>query len=133
MASPRRYLASRFRADAEVLHQRAAALGTAPARGGRPVGGPDAATSTRMAVACEAVVALVERVTEGAGEREALAALVPLLEHRAAEHQAEGPVRAVYAGAATRVREVLAAPAGSAAGAPAPADDTARDGGHGAR
>lgn len=108
-ASPRRYLAGRFRADAEALHQRAASLGAAPARGGRPEGGPDAATSTRMAVACEAVVALVEGVAAGPGEPAALAALIPLLEERAAAHRTEAPVRAVYVGAATRLREVLAA------------------------
>ena len=108
-ASPRRDLAGRFRADAEALHQRASTLGAAPARGGPPRGGPDAAMSTRMAVACETVVALVEGVQAGATEGEGLAALIPVLEARAAAHQAEAPVRAVYVGAATRVREVLQA------------------------
>jgi hypothetical protein len=116
-ASPRRYLAGRFRADAEALHQRASALGAAPARGGPPRGGPDAAMSTRMAVACETVVALVEGVPSGAAEGEGLAALIPVLEARAAAHLAEAPVRAVYVGAATRVREVLQAAHGGASGA----------------
>ena len=116
-ASPRRYLAGRFRADAEALHQRASALGAAPARGGPPRGGPDAAMSTRMAVACETVVALVEGVQAGAAEGEGLAALIPVLEARAAAHLAEAPVRAVYVGAATRVREVLQAWQGGASGA----------------
>ena len=114
-ASPRRYLAGRFRADAEALHQRASALGAAPARGGPPRGGPDAAMSTRMAVACETVVALVEGVQAGATEGEGLAALIPVLEARAAAHLAEAPVRAVYVGAATRVREVLQAAQGGVA------------------
>jgi hypothetical protein len=40
-----------------------------------------------------------------------------VLEARAAAHLAEAPVRAVYVGAATRVREVLQAAHGGASGA----------------
>lgn len=108
-ASPRRYLAGRFRADAAALHRRAEVL--AGARDGRPSGGPDAAASTRMAVACETVAAMVEAVADGADAPAALAALIPLLEQRAAASGAEGNERAVFAGAATRLREVLAAEA----------------------
>lgn len=105
--SPRRYLAGRFRADAAALHRRAETL--ASARDGRPSGGPDAAASTRMAVACETVAAMVEAVAVGADEPAALAALIPLLEQRAAAAASDGHERAVFAGAATRLREVLAA------------------------
>jgi hypothetical protein len=109
----RGYLVGRFRADAAALHQRATALGGAA--GERRSGGPDAAMSTRMAVACEAVAALVEGIPEGTEAPGALAALIPQLEARAAQAGA-GAERAVFAGAATRVREVLAA----AAPAPSP-------------
>jgi hypothetical protein len=68
-------------------------------------------------VACETVVALVEEVPTGAAEGAGLAALIPVLEARAAAHLAEAPVRAVYVGAATRVREVLQAWQGGASGA----------------
>ena len=112
-SSAREYLLGRFRADAETLRQRAAAL-----ERGVATAGPDAATSRRMAEACADVVALLEhlgatRTTSNGVAREPdlddIAALVPVLELRAAAEVAMPSVRAVYVGAATRIREILAA------------------------
>ncbi len=111
--SARAYLLDRFRSDAVALHQRAASLASAPRGAPRP-GGPDADTSRLMALACEAVVAMMEAVPEAEDARRALAnisALLPLLEHLAAQETGGAPVRAVYVGAATRIREVEAAEA----------------------
>lgn len=112
--NPRAYLLERFETDAAVLRARATAL-----RAGPPQPGPDAATSDRMAEACEDVVALLLSCAPHDDEQEAVAALVellPLLEQRASAVDAAGhcatargasaPVRAVYLGAATRIREV---------------------------
>jgi hypothetical protein len=104
---PRDYLLDRFRADADALRQRVAAL-----RAGRPAPGPDAATSERMAAACEEVAAMLAALPESRDADAALAALdalVPLLEQRAGREAKAPAVRAVYAGAATRIREVGAA------------------------
>jgi len=101
--TPRDYLLDRFRADADTLRQRAAALRRGPAQPG-----PDANTSLQMASACEDVFAMIEALPAGATVNEmldALSALVPLLEQRAAAANVP-PVRAVYVGAATRIREV---------------------------
>ncbi len=68
--------------------------------------------SLRMANACDAVVAMIDAVPEAPDAARALGAiaeLIPLLEHRAAQEQGAPPVRAVYLGAATRIREVQAA------------------------
>ena len=46
-------------------------------------------------------------------ELDAIMALVPLLEHRATEQQSNPAIRSVYAGAATRIREVRLAEAQS--------------------
>ncbi len=112
--NPRAYLLERFETDAAVLRARATAL-----RAGPPQPGPDAATSDRMAEACEDVVALLLSCPPRDDEQEAVAALVellPMLEQRASAVDAAGhcatargasaPVRAVYLGAATRIREV---------------------------
>ncbi len=107
--SARAYLLDRFRSDADVLRQRADALAVAP--GNAKVAGPDAATSKRMAQACDVVVQMIEAVPEAEDPVRALAnisALLPLLEHHAAQEQHAPPVRAVYVGAATRIREVEA-------------------------
>lgn len=104
--SPREYLLDRFRTDATVLRQRAATL-----RKGPPQPGPDAATSERMADACEEVTVMIEAIPEMddvAQTLSALTALIPLLEKRAATASAPA-VRAVYVGGATRIREVSAA------------------------
>ena len=116
----REYLANRFQTDAAVLRERVALM----ARGTK-VPGPDAATSSRMADACDEVVALLLAIVSNGdanAELDAIMALVPLLEHRAAEHLLNPAVRSVYAGAATRIREVRSAEAQSSQ-----ADGTAPD------
>ncbi len=106
-------------ADAATLRARAEALRADATRGGgrAPSPGPDAATSGRMADACEAVVRLLRNLpatgdasdVDREAALEALAALVPVLEGEARASGGAPAVRSVYAGAATRVREVLAA------------------------
>ena len=110
----RDYLAERFQADAEALRERVSSM----ARGAK-IPGPDAATSRAMADACERVAVMVQAVVqpdEAAASLEALAALIPLLEQHAAS-QSHPAVRAVYAGAATRIREIQAAEANATANA----------------
>ena len=107
----RDYLVNRFQTDAVVLRERVALL----ARGTK-VPGPDAATSSRMADACDEVVAMllaIARHGDASVELDAIMALVPLLEHRATEQQSNPAIRSVYAGAATRIREVRLAEAQS--------------------
>ena len=102
--SPRAYLLNRFRTDAAALRQRAESL-----RDGPPAAGPDAATSRRMAEACDEVIAMLEAIPDADDAStmlNTLAALIPMLEQRAAAGSSTPPVRAVYAGAATRVREI---------------------------
>lgn len=102
----REYLAERFQADAVALRERVEAM----ARGTK-LPGPDAPTSRAMAEACEQVAAMVTAVVQAADATaalDALGALIPLLEQRAAGQQ-HPAVRAVYAGAATRIREIQAA------------------------
>lgn len=104
---PHQYLLDRFLADAAALRQRAVAL-----RNGPPQPGPDAAMSQRMATACDDVVAMLEAIPDSDDVRaliDSLTALVPLLEQRAAAAMNAPPLRAVYAGAATRIREVAVA------------------------
>ena len=119
----RDYLVNRFQTDAVVLRERVALL----ARGTK-VPGPDAATSSRMADACDEVVAMLLAIAshgDASAELDAIMALVPLLEHRATEQQSNPAIRSVYAGAATRIREVRLAEARSspAHGAELPDDD----------
>lgn len=112
----REYLMHRFRGDATSLRDRVAAL-----RKGTKIPGPDAAMSQRMADACDDVASMIEAIAphdDPMAELSALVALVPLLEQRAQQHGAQPPVRAVYAGAATRIREVEQAETSSAAGSP---------------
>lgn len=109
-SEPRAYLLERFRSDAVTLRQRADALRAArtTSDGTAPLG-PDAATSERMARACEDVVAMLEAIPDGEDAPAVLAsiaALSPLLDQRAQREAATPAVRAVYAGAATRIREV---------------------------
>lgn len=106
--SAREYLAERFKSDAAVLRERADAMGR-----GAKVAGPDMATSRAMADACEQVAMMISAVVQNgdAGQAlDALGALIPLLEQRA-NAQRHPAVRSVYAGAATRIREVRAAEA----------------------
>lgn len=102
----RTYLQQRFTQDAQQLRERVAQL-----RAGNALPGPDAATSDAMATACDTVVAMLEALPEH-DEVEMLIrdllALVPVLE-RHAQNAKQPPVRAVYTGAATRVREVTSA------------------------
>ena len=105
----RDYLVERFESDAAMLRERVAVL----ARGTK-VAGPDAATSRGMADGCEEVAAMLRAIVstgEASRDLEAVMALVPLLEHRAAEPKLLPAVRAVYVGAATRIREVWLAEA----------------------
>ena len=105
----RDYLVERFESDAAMLRERVAVL----ARGTK-VAGPDAATSRGMADGCEEVAAMLRAIVstgEASRDLEAVMALVPLLEHRAAESKLLPAVRAVYVGAATRIREVWLAEA----------------------
>ena len=107
----RDYLVNRFQTDAVVLRERVALL----ARGTK-VPGPDAATSSRRADACDEVVAMLLAIAshgDASVELDAIMALVPLLEHRATEQQSNPAIRSVYAGAATRIREVRLAEARS--------------------
>ena len=107
---PRAYLLERFSTDAAALRQRADALRNASRSGGAaPVPGPDAATSERMAAACDDVVAMLSAIPDGsdpAAVLSSIAALSPLLDMRAQREASSPAVRAVYAGAATRIREV---------------------------
>lgn len=110
---PRTYLHSRFAADRDALLLRAEQLRDAANRSGagKPVG-PDAATSRDMADACSAVVAMVLSVPESASTAEqvvALSGLIPKLEQLGAQPMLSPPVRSVYIGAATRIREIGAA------------------------
>jgi hypothetical protein len=119
-ATARDYLVNRFQTDAVVLRERVALL----ARGTK-VPGPDAATSRRMADACDEVVAMLLAIAshgDASAELDAIMALVPLLEHRATEQQSNPAIRSVYAGAATRIREVRLAEAQSS-----PAHDDVND------
>lgn len=107
----REYLAERFKSDAAVLRERADAMSR-----GTKVPGPDMVTSRAMADACEQVAIMISAVVQpGDADHalDALGALIPLLEQRANAQQ-HPAVRSVYAGAATRIREVRAAEADAA-------------------
>jgi len=105
----REYLIHRFRGDAQSLRERMSSL-----QRGVNMPGPDAKTSGRMADACDDVVQLLDAIgahEDVQSELAALVALIPQLEERAKGAGQWPPVRAVYAGAATRIREVEAAEA----------------------
>ena len=108
MTAPRAYLLDRFRADAEALRHRVASLRSA-GKGAAAPPGPDAATSERMAQACDDVVATIAALPDDADAARmvtALASLVPLFEQRAQREAKTPAVRAVYAGAATRIQQI---------------------------
>ncbi len=116
----RTYLQQRFTQDAQQLRERVAQL-----RAGSSMPGPDAPTSEAMAAACDTVVAMLDALpTHDDVELliRDLLALVPVLE-RHAQNAKQAPVRAVYTGAATRVREVTSAELKALQ-----ADDTAENG-----
>lgn len=103
-ATARDYLVDRFASDAIALNERVALLAR-----GTAVPGPDLATSRRMAAACDEVAEMLRAIAatgDTATALDGLASLIPLLEARAAAQQGTPAVRAVYAGAATRIREV---------------------------
>lgn len=109
-ADIRDYLIERFRGDAETLRQRAASLVGAK----KPSPGPDAALSSAMAAACDDVVGLAEGLPVNAPLHEIVSALqlmVPELTKRASApaSMAAPAIRSVYAGACTRVQELIAA------------------------
>jgi hypothetical protein len=103
----REYLIHRFRGDAQSLRERVNAL-----QSGTRMPGPDANTSRQMAQACEEVADMLDAIAPRdvlSEELAELGALLPLLEKKANVNATLPPVRAVYAGAATRIREVQAA------------------------
>jgi len=113
-SEPRAYLLERFKSDAAALRQRAEMLRVRTGADAERAAGPDAATSARMASACDDVVAMLEAIPDGSDADAVLssiAALSPLLDQRAQREAATPAVRAVYAGAATRIREVQQADA----------------------
>jgi len=121
----RDYLVNRFQSDAAALRERVALM----ARGTK-VPGPDAATSSRMADGCDEVVAMLLAIAstgDANADLDAIMALVPLLEHRAAEQKSNPAVRSVYAGAATRIREVRSAEAQSSQADGTTPDDPKED------
>jgi DNA-binding ferritin-like protein len=83
-----------------------------------------------MADACHEVAAMLLAIV-GDGDADAtldaITALLPLLEHRADEQKSNPAVRSVYAGAATRIREVRSAEAQSAHAGDAEPDDLEDD------
>jgi hypothetical protein len=109
---PVQYLLDRFVTDAATLRARSAAL-----RGAPPSAGPDAATSAKMAEACDRVVSLIRSLPahEPPGIMlQSLATLTLPLEELSRKQADVPAVRAVYAGAATRIRELLEAEASAA-------------------
>ena len=108
----RDYLLDRFTTDAATLRTRANALRRGPA-----APGPDAQTSERMAEACDKVAQLISSVPENEPPGimlQSLAALTMPLEEFARKEANAPAVRAVYTGAATRIRELLDAEASAA-------------------
>jgi hypothetical protein len=120
-ADIRDYLMERFRSDAETLRARALMLDSA-ARNAPKAAGPDALLSRAMADACDDIAGLAQGLPEFAPLTDILRALrelLPTLRERTDSPVALGnpAVRSVYAGAATRVQEVIAAEERSAAAA----------------
>jgi hypothetical protein len=101
---PVTYLLDRFATDATTLRARADMLAGQPA----PPHGPDAAASRAMADACEEVITLLHGVESDSEDTllESLEALGPEL-HALAERAKSDFVRSVYAGAATRITEIV--------------------------
>lgn len=103
----KQYLIDRFHEDAHALRERVATM-----QRGVQVPGPDAATSERMAAACDDVAALVASVAtqdDAAAIDTWVAAVVTQLEERQRGKALHPAVRAVYAGGIARVREVAEA------------------------
>ncbi len=97
------YLEERFAADAEALRERASSVGA-----GKAAGGPDAKTSLQMADACEVVIGLVATIPSSSDNiSERLRELIETLNSLATKNSSVPAVKAVYAGAATRVMHVI--------------------------
>lgn len=95
------HLADRFAADARGLRARAAALA-----GTRRGGGPDAASYTRMADACDRVRAIFEEVADVMRDDAALRDVMPRIAGLVAGARSPDE-RNVYAGAVVRLTEGL--------------------------
>lgn len=100
------YLIKRFTDDARILRGRATSL-----RSGANMPGPDAATSERMAGACEDVADVLRGIDDIPVDnpRDGLMAVLSALEQRMHEHRSDSQLRAVYAGAISRLREIAEA------------------------
>lgn len=123
-ADIRDYLIDRFRGDATTLRQRAASLAGAK----KPAPGPDATVSSAMADACDDVATLAEALPVNApldAIVSALQLMLPQLTNRlnAPASLASPAVRSVYAGAATRVQELITAETSALASNGAGAND----------
>lgn len=128
-ADIREYLIERFRGDATTLRQRATSLAGAK----KPSPGPDAALSHAMATACEDVVALAEQLPVNAPLDEIVAALQAMLSElskraNSPAASAAPALRSVYAGATTRVQELITAEKSALASQSAGVDDSTDDG-----
>jgi hypothetical protein len=105
-SAAQQYLRDRFEHDRDALRARAADLEARARAGASPATGPDAAASRAMAAACDDVLAAVEHAFAREAEFLAIAeALASALDARGRVEPA-APVRAVFAGAAARVREM---------------------------
>ncbi len=120
---PRTYLLDRFATDATTLRARAELLAGKPA----PEHGPDSESSLAMAQACDEVIALLNDLTVETEHQllDALDTLGPEL-HSQAEDESNAFVRSVYAGAATRIEDIVQKTRDLLAG-DEPDDDTDRD------
>ena len=110
MSDPRSYLIDRFTADSKAL--RARALMLRADKSGNLIPGPDASTSESMAAACEDIVALIEKSVSKEDSSTVLSdltQLVPALRELSTAQSHQPAVRAVYDGAAARIREIEAA------------------------
>lgn len=128
---PRTYLIQRFGADRDALVQRAEQLRAVTTKNAPRPAGPDANTSQQMADACEAVVRLLVDSgsnTNAVAQISELLALVPHFEQLGGQQHLSAPVRSVYVGAATRIREIgVAESAATAAGSADHGEDDADD------
>ncbi len=100
------YLIKRFSDDARILRGRASSL-----RSGANMPGPDAATSQRMAGACEDVADVLRSIDDipAHNPRDGMVAVLSALEQRMHAHRSDAQVRSVYAGAISRLREIAEA------------------------
>ncbi len=110
MSDPRSYLIDRFTSDANALRARAMTLREDKSSGTIP--GPDASTSESMASACDNIVTMLTQTVESDDRSIVLSDLLHLtsaLKQLSITHSRQPAVRAVYDGAAARIREIEAA------------------------